>query len=241
MNSKSLPSILHTIIENHLTTILDFNPFANFPGVKSNSDFLNIIRDDPAFSNFSLDREKYAVSRFGGNLITSLHRKIGDLYEEVVTEILSSTLGVSIESLKFALTIRINEELQERSTDGRILFDEITISEKKERAIENAGKGYKGLALEVRSCYQIGDSKRIQADRDMALALKNISLKPVMLIFCATSLRSPVIRLREFWDVREGKSAFEFISELTGFDLFAFLTTEKLFIQGIMDKVFSRF
>ncbi|PJF31841.1 MAG: hypothetical protein CUN51_02550 [Candidatus Thermofonsia Clade 1 bacterium] len=96
-----------------------------------------------------------------------------------------------------------------------------------------------GTAFEVRSCYQIGDSKRIQADRDMALALKAKDIEPVMLIFCKTSLRAPVIRLRNYWQLYEGQAAFDFVRTLTGIDLQAFLQQERSTIQPIMQRIFD--
>jgi hypothetical protein len=101
--------------------------------------------------------------------------------------------------------------------------------------------GAVGLALEIRSCYQIGDSKRIQADRDMALALRQISLSPVMLVYCETSLRSPIIRLSQYWCLKEGKAAFDYIHQLTGFNLLRFLNENKSFIKERMDTIFEKF
>jgi hypothetical protein len=101
--------------------------------------------------------------------------------------------------------------------------------------------GVAGLALEIRSCYQIGDSKRIQADRDMALALRQISLSPVMLVYCATSLRSPITRLSQYWCLKEGKDAFDYIHQLTGFNLLGFLNENKSFIKDRMGAIFERF
>jgi len=93
-----------------------------------------------------------------------------------------------------------------------------------------------GIGFEIRSCYQIGDSKRIQADWDMAIALSEKNLIPVMLIFCNTSLRSPVTRLAQSWTLFEGEDTFQFIHELTGFDLYGFFRNHrKLFTDTIHD------
>jgi len=103
------------------------------------------------------------------------------------------------------------------------------------------GRVMKGMAFEVRSCYQIGDSKRIQADLDMALELRNQNFEPVMLIFCSSSLVSPVKRLSQtpYWRVRAGNEAFGFISALTGFDLYSFLQREGRLIQGLVNRIFD--
>ena len=232
---------LKEIVSHHLEKVLNYDPFKNFSNVTSNEDFIKLIRKDPAFSPFYLDTEKYTIARFGGNLITSLHRKLGDIYEDLTTEIISKSLGISRASLGYSLNIKINNEIQKRSTDGRILTEEIEDKNLKINFQKLITQGVKGIALEVRSCYQIGDAKRIQADRDMALAIKNVSLEPVMLIYCITSLKSPVIRLRKYWNLKEGICAFDYLRMLTKFDLYKFLEDNRAFIKEKMEKIYNIF
>jgi hypothetical protein len=232
---------LRELIAHHLSKVTMFDPFEKFPGVKSASDFLKLIGNDPAFAPFDLAREKYITARVGGNLVTSVHRKIGDLYEDITQEILSTTIGIPRESLVYSLDLTIGNKTQTRSTDGRILLNEIKNLDTLNRVSAMIPSGAVGLALEIRSCYQIGDSKRIQADRDMALALRQISLSPVMLVYCETSLRSPIIRLSQYWCLKEGKAAFDYIHQLTGFNLLRFLNENKSFIKERMDTIFEKF
>lgn len=237
----SIEQDLRKIIEFHISKVSDFDPFSKFPGVDSTSAFISMIREDPAFAPFNIAQEKYAVARIGGNLVTSLHRKIGDLYEDITQEILSRKLGISRESLVYSLELKIGEKIQRRSTDGRILLEEIKEHDTKKRIGSMIPQGMTGLALEIRSCYQIGDSKRIQADRDMALALKEISLHPVMIVYCSTSLRSPIIRLKQYWNLKEGIDAFEYIKEISTFDLLSFLKENSSFIKEKMEEIFKKF
>ncbi len=228
------------LAENHLLKILEFNPYANFEGVNSTSDFMQIMEYDPAFAPFSLNREKYITARFGGNLVTSLHRKLGDLYEDLILVLVSEKFGLTKEYLKYSLDLQIDNEIQKRTTDGRIMLVDIDIELQK--IVKPCIKGnYKGLAMEVRSCYQIGDSKRIQADEHMAISLKLQEIEPKMLIFCDTSLKSPVKRLAKHWDLYEGKEAFDFIEKLTEFDLFGFLMNNKEKFEKIIEQIFSKF
>ncbi len=231
------------IIKQNLEKILEYNPFYNFPGISTNEEFSELIKTDPAFAPFGLERKEYVLARFGGNLITSLHRKLGDAYEAIFTEILSDKFSIEKDKLKYSLAIQINDETQIRSTDGLVLFDELK-NEKIRTLLKNTfctNAVYKGFAHEVRSCYQIGDSKRIQADRDMGLALRQEQLYPVMIIFCKTSLRQPVNRLKQYWDVKEGYDAFKYIENITGFNLLNFLNMNKGYIQDIMTKIFNKF
>jgi len=232
---------LKRIITTHLLKISGFDPFSKFPGVTSTTAFLKMVDGDPAFAPFHLAREKYAVARIGGNLVTSVHRKIGDLYEDITQEILSRKLGIPRSSLVYSLELTIGDKKQTRSTDGRILLEEIQDPAIRKRVATMTPEGMTGLALEIRSCYQIGDSKRIQADRDMALALKEILLNPVMLVYCSTSLRSPIARLKQYWTLREGLAAFQYVKDLSDFDLLAFLNDNRAFIRAMMDQIFQKF
>ncbi|MCJ7811781.1 hypothetical protein MUP95_00470, partial [bacterium] len=162
-----------------------------------------------------------------------------DIYEDLVKEILSQTLKIPRSSLEYSLELTINNQQQIRSTDGRILLSEINDKDSLAKIKEITPKGMDGLALEVRSCYQIGDAKRIQADRDMALALKELSLSPIMLVFCATSLRAPLIRLSKIWTLKEGTEAFDYLKQLTDFDLLAFLRANSSLIQLHMQEIFE--
>ena len=197
------------------------------------------MKQDPAFSPFCLDRDKYVIARIGGNLITSIHRKLGDLYEEIILELLHNKYGFSKSYLKFSLNIVIDGKEQQRTTDGRLVLEDITNVDLKNKVRNLILDGYDGLAMEVRSCYQIGDSKRIQADDHMATALKAINIEPKLVIMCNTSLVSPVKRLANNWTVYQGSDSFNYIHELTDFDLFEFLMDNQSLIKPIMDDVFE--
>ena len=230
---------LRKIIRENLEVVLAFNGYERFEGAVDKQEFMKVIRRDPALAPFFLANEKYATVRIGGNLITSLHRKLGDIYEGIFEELLRDRLGVSQADLNFSVSLDVDGQAQRRSTDGALRLS--VLGEQAQRRVRRlqSDRSAKGLGFEVRSCYQIGDSKRIQADRDLALALRRHGLEPVLLIFCATSLRSPVKRLAEYWTVREGTAAFAYVKELTGFDLAQFLKAEKRMIRELMERIFA--
>lgn len=230
---------LKKIINYHLSKVLEYNAFERFEGVTDKSSFLNMIGNDPAFAPFFLNDTKYVTARIGGNLITSLHRKLGDMYEEIFQTLLADKLNISSEDLSYILMLNIDNKSQKRSTDGLISYSKLSLENARRIEQLKTDKTAIGMAFEVRSCYQIGDSKRIQADRDMALALNNKKIEPVMIIFCSSSLTSPVRRLREYWKVYEGDNAFEFVKLLTGFDLLSYFKQEDKLIREIMDKIFD--
>ena len=51
------------IISYSLKKIAEFDGYKKFDGVSSSEDFKNLMKKDPAFAPFSLNREKYVVAR----------------------------------------------------------------------------------------------------------------------------------------------------------------------------------
>lgn len=226
--------VLNIAISN-IRRVLEFSPYKSYSGITSREEFQNLLSNDPAFGALGLDDERYVIARVGGNLVTSLHRKIGDLYESIFAYLLKETYGVSDDELHFGVEVRIGERIQIRSTDGLITRENYN------ELIPKQWLQFDGIGFEVRSCYQIGDSKRIQADYDMSLALKANRINPVMLIMCGTSLKSPVARLAKSWELYEGTNSFNLIRSITGFDLNAFLQANSNALKAEIDRVLSNF
>lgn len=224
---------------HHLGRVEDYNPYQNFPNVRNRFEFGKLIASDPAFESFGLDDDRYVVAKIGGNLITSLHRKIGDMYEEIFRYLLCCRFDLTLASIRFAVNVQIGGRVQERSTDGYIPITHtagLTLP-----SLRTGWESTSGLAFELRSCYQIGDSKRIQADWDMALALRDTHrLTPVMLVLCNTSLRSPIDRLKHSWNLYEGAESFRFIRDLTGFDLRDFLGRHRTVLTSEIAKSLTK-
>lgn len=223
------------IAVSHIRRVLKFSPYKRYTGIRSREEFQVLLSKDPALGVFGLDDERYVIARVGGNLVTSLHRKIGDLYEAILAQLLKETYRVENAELHFSVKVRIGERLQVRSTDGLIKKEQYN-SRTPERWLP-----FDGVGFELRSCYQIGDSKRIQADYDMALALSSFNIRPVMLIMCSTSLKSPVTRLSQSWELYEGVKSFELIHSITGFDLHDFLHRNSDRLKAEVDCVLSNF
>lgn len=234
-----LESQLRLIIQNNLSIVLKYDPYSRFKGVTTKEDFFELIKNDPAFSPFFLHNSKYLTARIGGNLITSLHRKLGDMYEDIFKKLLQIKLNIPDENLSYSVQLNVDGQMQERSTDGLILLSNLEESNKQRFLQFLKASDQIGLGYEVRSCYQIGDSKRIQADRDMSLALLNVKIQPVMLVFCNTSLPSPLSRLSNYWQLFQGEAAFEHVEAITGFNLFDFLKNESATIEPLMKKIFD--
>lgn len=223
------------IAVSSIRRVLEFNPYKSYSGINNREEFQELLANDPAFGALGLDDERYVIARVGGNLVTSLHRKIGDLYEGIFAYLVKETYAINDDEFHYGVEVKIGDRLQIRSTDGLIT------REKYNNFIPKQWQQFDGIGFEVRSCYQIGDSKRIQADYDMALALKANNIKPVMLIMCATSLKSPVIRLAKTWELYEGLASFELIRLITDFDLYAFLQNNSQILKAEIERVLSNF
>ena len=160
------------------------------------------------------------------------------MYEDIFQTLLANRFKLSSAELSHKLELSIDGKPQPRSTDGFISHSLLTPDDRIRLQII-LDLNFAGSAFEIRSCYQIGDSKRIQADRDMALALRKQQIEPVMLIFCSSSLVSPVKRLKNFWEIYEGEKAFDFVKNLTNFDLQTYFQQEDKLIEEWMNKIFD--
>lgn len=226
--------ILNIAVDN-IRKISQFDPYRSYDGVNNKEDFRHLLNNDPAFSTLGLINDKYITARVGGNLVTSLHRKIGDMYENIFSYLLKVVFGINQEDMHFSVNVIINGRTQERSTDGLITKDKYL------ETFPDKWRTFNGVGFELRSCYQIGDSKRIQADYDMSLALKEQSINPVMFIFCNTSLKSPIARLSKSWELYQGHETFRMINLVTGFNLYNFLEKNKDTLSFEMEKILVNF
>ena len=124
---------------------------------------------DPLFSMFGLDTPEYVAATLGGGTVTSIHRKLGDLYERCVQTILSTQLNTPLERLTYATPIASGDRDESRTADAYVRFE--WIGERRRRAKVESYCGDQlrmltddpqvtlvGLGLEVRHCYQTGDS-----------------------------------------------------------------------------------
>jgi hypothetical protein len=72
--------------------------------------------------------------------------------------------------------------------------------------------------MEVRHCYQTGDSKRTQADEALARHFLVSGVLPVMPLFCNQSNTGIVKRYRSVWVIKEGRESYNMIKAFSGYD-----------------------
>jgi len=204
--------------------------------------------DDPVYSIFGLDSPEYIAAAFAGGIITSIHRKIGDAYEDCVRIIFSTQYHLTAEQVRYTALISGGDRQLRRSLDVYFALKDIprtqweswtSYADAQLKQISPTPKvDIEAIGFEVRHCYQSADSKRAQADEAMARHCIVSGILPVMLIFCAQSNRSVITRYRSLWVVTEGHASYDLIKAQTGFDFYAFLlANKKSFRQPIVEML----
>ncbi len=228
---------LYAIVMEHLSKLEGYVPGQVRQAGGSKEQLLRRYQDDPLFSMFGLDTPEYLGATLSGGTVTSIHRKLGDIYEASLRTIFMGTLNQTAEQITYSTIIRSGDVEEARSADVCILFDRVDRESKdrisafclRELALLSANPRIDlvGVGMEIRHCYQTGDSKRTQADEAMARHFLVSGILPVMPLFCNQSNRSIVNRYRSVWVVKQGMESYEMVQELTGFDFHGFLSRNR--------------
>lgn len=188
---------------------------------------------DPLYSIFGLDSPEYAVATLAGGTITSIHRKLGDIYEGCVKSVFMAQLSLSAEQVSYSATIMSGEKEVTRTTDVYLKFDQLPnglrqvveqYAQKELLALTRSPRiNLIGVGMEVRHCYQTGDSKRTQADEAMARHLMLSGILSIMPLFCNQSNPNIVKRYRSVWVIKEGVESYDLVRAFSGYDFHDFL------------------
>jgi hypothetical protein len=244
-----LEQALYALTIEHLAKLAEYVP-GQVKKKGSREKLLLAYKDDPVFNIFGLDSAEYLGATLSGGTITSIHRKIGDIYEACVKMIFMHALSLSPENITYNAIIRSGEQAENRSADVCLLFDRLTGAARKrvfkycnaEVAKLTSDPKIKlvGVGMEVRHCYQTGDSKRTQADEAMARHLILSGILPVMPLFCNQSNPGIVNRYRSVWVVKQGMDAYDMVKAFSGFDFHDFLKRNReRFRQPVIDLLGS--
>jgi len=125
------------------------------------------------FSIFGLDFSEYLSATLSGGTVTSIHRKIGDIYEACVKAIFMQALTQSPLDVIYSTIIRSGSNKENRSADAFLRFDRFDedarqrVSEYCQTEVEKLSSSPRihlvGVAMEIRHCYQTGDSKLLRS------------------------------------------------------------------------------
>lgn len=221
----------------HLAKLADYLPGPIKKAGGTRDCLLQRYHDDPVYSIFGLDSIEYLGATLAGGTVTSIHRKLGDIYESCVRAIFMHVFGLTADNVVYSATIRSGDNDETRSADTYLQFD--CLPARSSRRIANyCGRellrltsapqvNLIGLGMEVRHCYQTGDSKRTQADEAMARHLLVSGILPIMPLFCSQSNPGIIQRYRSVWVVKQGMESYEMVRELSGYDFYNFLSRNK--------------
>jgi hypothetical protein len=229
-----LERLLHGIVLGHLAKLADYLPGPVKKAGGTKGQLLRAYAEDPLFSMFGLDSPEYVAATLGGGTITSIHRKLGDIYEDCVQAIFGDRLGLTGEQLTYTAQISSGDKNENRTADVYIQFDEVENGVRRQ-AIRAACDAELhalapdpkieliGVGMEVRHCYQTNDSKRTQADEAMARHLLVAGILPLMPLFCNQSAPTIIKRYRSVWVIKQGHESYKMVENFSGFDFYDFM------------------
>jgi len=234
---SQLDQRLYDIALAHLTRIGEYVPGSIKRAGGTKADLLKKYSEDPLFSIFGLDSPEYVGAAVAGGTITSIHRKIGDIYEASVKTIFMHALKQSAEQVTYSAIIRSGDKEETRSADAYLQFDRLPALARKriqayckKEIMELTPKPKVkliGVGMEVRHCYQTGDSKRTQADEAMARHFYVSGILPIMPLFCNQSNEAIMRRYRSVWVIKQGMDSYEMVKRFSGYDFYDFLVRNK--------------
>jgi len=216
----------------HLAKLVEYVP-GQVKKKGTREKLLIAYQQDPVFNIFGLDSEEYLGATLAGGTVTSIHRKLGDIYEACVKTIFMKALKQSPTNVTYSTIIRNGDQEEARSADAYLQFDRLDptsrrrVSDYCQAEVSKLTTAPKitliGLGMEVRHCYQTGDSKRTQADEAMARHLLLSGILPVMPLFCNQSNPGIVSRYKSMWVIKQGLEAYDAVKTCSGFDFYDFL------------------
>lgn len=229
---SDLERALHALTTEHLAKLAEYVPG---PVKKRGTrrKLLSSYRQDPVFSIFGLDSVEYLGATLAGGTVTSIHRKIGDIYEACVKTIFMQALSLSTTDVTYTTVIQSGDAPIARTADVYVQFDKLEETARQRissycqsevaRLTAHPRIDLAGVGMEIRHCYQTGDSKRTQADEAMARHPLLSGILPIMPLFCNQSNPGIVSRYQSVWVIKQRADAYHLVHVLTGFDFFGFL------------------
>lgn len=222
--------------------------------------FEEIFGDDPFYSLIGLATPSvYAAHKAAGGL-TSVYRQLGIGSERLFRAILSQQLSLNEDSLLWSYKYATSPTKSGIHTlDACLRLTDLTGSYRSDieawikGAVSFVGKqqinSLEGVIFEVRQGYKSADSKRQNADLRFGLNAYQSNMLPVFAIF-SNQVSYPVITryrmdgMLVLTGLQNGNpytSTFEFLKEITGFDLIAFLERNqeilKKEVQGVVNSL----
>ncbi len=246
---SDLDKALYTLTMEHLAKLAEYVPGP----IKKSGDrqgLLAAYQQDPVYSIFGMDSVEYLSATLSGGTVTSIHRKLGDVYEAAVKTIFMHALKQTPAHVTYSAVIKSGEKEETRSADAYLQFARLDDKARQRIAAycqnevtaltPNPKITLVGVGMEVRHCYATGDSKRTQADEAMARHLLLSGVLPIMPLFCNQSNPGIVNRYRSVWIIKQGMESYDLILEFSGYDFYDFLRRNRAdFRQPVIELLRS--
>lgn len=223
---------LYAITMEHLSKLAVYRPGPVKKAGGTKEQLITRYQNDPLFNIFGLDSPEYVGATLAGGSITSIHRKLGDIFEGSVKTIFMDTLGQTAEQVTYSTIIMSGETSETRSADAYLLFERLPEEARTRiqayclyelRLLTSSPQiNLVGVGMEVRHCYQTGDSKRTQADEALARHFLVSGILPIMPLFCTQSNPGIVKRYRSVWVIKEGRDSYDMVKAFSGYDFLDF-------------------
>src|SRR5437016_14669156 len=91
---NELDQALHALTMEHLAKLAAYIP-GPVKKMGTRDKLLTAYQQDPVFNIFGLDSLEYLAATLAGGTVTSIHRKLGDIYEACVKTIFMQALNLS--------------------------------------------------------------------------------------------------------------------------------------------------
>lgn len=119
-----LEQSLYALTMEHLAKLAAYTP-GPVKKKGTRDQLLAAYQQDPVFSIFGLDSVEYLAATLAGGTVTSIHRKIGDIYEACVKTIFMQALNLSPTDVTYSTIIRSGDTEENRSADAYLQFDQL--------------------------------------------------------------------------------------------------------------------
>lgn len=222
--------------------------------------FRRLYEADPFYSWFGLDNPlMYAAHKAAGGM-TSVYRQIGIGCEQVFRQVLTDSLGISVEEARWSYPVTgANNKERTLHLDGRVPVAQIPDLAAQARfqdwmkhaagsvgVEDNVFSALTGTIFEVRQGYKSKDSKRQNADIANAATAYVKGYLPCAVILSTQIDGGILSRYRaEKWSVLTGLvgindpllSTYDFMRDIVGYDLAGFFTRNSQTLRDEIDNV----
>ena len=93
---SSLDQSLYDIVMEHLAKLADYLPGPVKKAGGRKDELIRRYQNDPVYSIFGLDTVEYLGATLAGGTVTSIHRKLGDIYEGCVGAIFAHAFNLAL-------------------------------------------------------------------------------------------------------------------------------------------------